>query len=168
MTVSNRLAELRAVRKLGGVVVELESSFKTIAAVVARGEAYEAAAVCDAVERLSSVIADYTKALAAGTQAAKEFAIEPKHTNLTDWYKAVTGDLEATLQEAAKAKLDPYLLPALFELLQAILGLIWGAGAAKSRHIGDIAKTCFSAQGWSRLHQAQAHAAQLDAWKNHA
>lgn len=155
-----KLDELRAINKLEFTVRELQEILPGIIMALASESSNKRLAASHAISRLVQTGSKFTVSLADSAHRVEEDTRNPH--SLAESYEALAKDLEETIQQAAKSKKDPHILPAVFNLVQASISILWAIGCAKSRLIGEIAKSCFSKSGWDDLHEARLRAIELD------
>lgn len=108
--------------------------------------------------------ADVVRLLASNTFKDAE---PPTALTLADAYLAIASDLEASIDDAGRLKDSPAVVLAVHTLVQAVAGIVWAIGLAKSSDFWEMTRAWFSHQGWNRYHAAQLEAVE-ERRANHA
>lgn len=151
MTASvSKLDELRTIRELSDISQNLNGLAHRLRPVMVNGTSGQRELVATTIGDIAEQAAALSLLLAHSV-----CPVEPSPAPLEARIKLLRLASEPMLNEVRAAKFDAGISVELFDLLQAVLALVWASGGAKSNELTQLAKSVYSRAGWDRLFDAR-------------
>lgn len=163
MTASvSKLDELRTIRELSDISQNLNGLAHRLRPVMVNGSRGQRELVATAIGEIAEQAAALSLLLARAV-----CPVEPSPAPLEARIKLLRLATEPMLNEVRRAKSDDGVSAELFDLLQAVIALVWASGNAKSNELTELAKSIYSRSGWNRLFDSRERVALSLAGEGH-
>lgn len=155
--------QLTAIKELDGVATRLNGLATRLRPAMANGSRKQREVIARGVGRVAERTAALSQVLAESIIPADESDCAPLAARL----KLLRLAAEPMLNEVGRAKLEDSVAIEVFDLLQAVIALVWAGGRAKSSEITQMAKGCYSRAGWDSLFDCRERVAVANAREKH-